>query len=164
MTGWRYPAAALALGLMLASCGGGDDNGKTINAKGEGASLTMADPSGAGDGLGSVNLPRPAWLPDGFPLPADARIFITYAKDKQAPRLYMIQARTRARGGTVIDDFLGWAKANGLKARRLESANVKVNLASLEGDEENNANIQVLEREDGVSTIVLAVTGSPWPR
>ncbi|MCB2087848.1 MAG: hypothetical protein R3E18_06810 [Sphingomonadaceae bacterium] len=156
----RNLIAAAATGLLLASCGGGpiDDDGEVITSEAGGDSVSIAISDD--DALGSINMPRPNWLPADFPLPNDARIFITVAKQEQTPKIYMLQAYSRQDGEQIADRVVAWGKARGLTAERLEAGANNIHLASLEkGNGLDNANLQVHDKEDGVRQIVFAVSG-----
>lgn len=151
----------VALPFLLAACGSGDDGEVIVSNEGLTAVAVGMDED---DGeLGSVNLPRPAWLPADFPLPADSRIFITVAKEDQDPVIYMIQARTRGDGEEIADNFVAWAKSKGLQGERLQSHSDAIHLASLEhGNSLESASLQVHDKEGGIRQIILAVNGMPW--
>lgn len=160
---------AMALGLLVAGCGSpGAENGdgEVIRAgngaSGDAVAVGRSDDDEDGSELGSVNLPRPAWLPADFPLPADAHIYITVANEQQSPKIYMIQARTRSGGDPVANAVVAWAKSKGLEAERLQSHSDKLQLASFSHDVNNSGNLQVHVKPNGVNNIILAVTGSPW--
>lgn len=158
-----------ALPFLLVACGSESDGGAgggladseviTSDSGGDAVAVGLDDGDG---GLGSVNLPRPAWLPADFPLPQDARIFITVEREQQDPPIYMIQARTRSDGQAVADAVVDWALARGLQAERLESPGPGHHIATLaKGNGLENANLQVFDKEGGIRQIVFAVSGRP---
>lgn len=150
----------LALPFLIAACGGDGESDTISNNSGTTVTFGLDDND---DGLGSVNLPRPAWLPADFPLPADSKIFITMAKEDQDPVIYMIQARTRGDGEEIADNFVAWAKSRGLESERLKSHSDAIHLASLEhGNSLESASLQVHDKEGGIRQIILAVNGRPW--
>ena len=155
-----------ALALTLAACGsstGGDGEADILVSDNGGTAVAVGMSDEEDEGLGMINMPRPVWLPTDFPLPADAHIFITVAKEEQTPPIYMLQARTRADGEKVADDFVAWAKSRGMKADRVESRTDSIHLASLEtGNGLENANLQVHEKEDDIRVMILAASGEPW--
>lgn len=155
---------ATAMALTLAACGNSSEaDGEIIVSDGSETAVAVGVSDEEDEGLGMINMPRPVWLPTDFPLPADAHIFITVAKEEQAPPIYMLQARTRADGEKVADDFVAWAKSRGMKANRVESRTDSIHLASLEtGNGLENANLQVHEKEDGIRVMILAASGEPW--
>ncbi|MGQ7829787.1 hypothetical protein [Altererythrobacter sp. Z27] len=150
----------LAVPFLIAACGGDSESDSIPN---DGETVVTMGLDDDDDGLGSVHLPRPTWLPADFPLPKDAKIFITVAKEDQDPPIYMIQARTRSDGEAVADAIVAWGKSHGLDSARLEARVENVHLATLaKGNGLENANLQVLDHEDGIRQIVLAVSGKPW--
>ncbi|GGD79327.1 hypothetical protein [Croceicoccus mobilis] len=114
----RQVAAAGMLIAFLAGCGSeqGTETSEVIQSNG-GKDQVDTSILDAKD-LGSVDLPRPAWLPADFPLPADAHIFTTVNNDKQTPPIYMIQARTRASGDEVADAAVKWGLETSVKNLR----------------------------------------------
>lgn len=159
-------ALAVTLPLLLVACGGsgsGEDDSAIITAGSGGNTVILGENDGDGRGLGSVNLPRPAWLPADFPLPRDTHIFITVDQSDQSTPIFMIQARTHADGEAICDAVVAWAKGRGLDAERLKSHSDKLHLASFgKGNGLDNASLQVHDKDDGVNTIILAVERSPW--
>lgn len=155
---------ATAMALTLAACGNSSEaDGEIIVSDGSETAVAVGMSDEEDEGLGMINMPRPVWLPIDFPLPADAHIFITVAKEEQTPPIYMLQARTRAGGEKVADDFVAWAKSRGMKANRGESRTDSIHLASLEtGNGLENANLQVHEKEDDIRVMILAASGEPW--
>ena len=155
---------ATAMALTLAACGNSSEaDGEIIVSDGSETAVAVGMSDEKDEGLGMINMPRPVWLPSDFPLPADAHIFITVAKEEQTPPIYMLQARTRADGEKVADDFVAWAKSRGMKANRVESRTDSIHLASLEtGNGRENANLQVHEKEDDIRVMILAASGEPW--
>lgn len=154
----------LMLPILLTACGsGGDGDNEEILVSDNGGTQVALGMDEDDSGLGSVNLPRPDWLPADFPLPADTHIFITVAKPEQTPPIYMIQARTHEDGEEIADAFVAWAKTRGLESDRLQSHSDEIHLASLaKGNGLENASLQVHDKEGGVKLIILAVTGLPW--
>ena len=162
----KHRSLALALPLLLAGCGGSasdDDGSEVITAGTGGNEVILGSDDGDGRGLGSVNLPRPDWLPADFPLPRDAHIFITVDRGDQPTPIFMIQARTRADGEEIADAVVAWAKGRGLEAERLKSHSDMLHLASFnKGNGRDSASLQVHDKDDGANTIILAVERSPW--
>ncbi|MCP5396761.1 MAG: hypothetical protein H6918_08520 [Sphingomonadaceae bacterium] len=156
-------AFPLVAALALAACGSSNDDTDIIASDSGETAVAVGMSDEEDEGLGMVNMPRPVWLPIDFPLPADAHIFITVAKEQQTPPIFMLQARTRADGEKVADDFVAWAKSRGMKANRLDASSDKIHLASLEtGNGLENANLQVHEQDDGIRVVILAASGEPW--
>ncbi|WP_155839253.1 hypothetical protein [Hyphomonas chukchiensis] len=63
--------------------------------------------------LGAVNLPKPDWLPKGFPLPGDAHIY-SVTKPNVTPAAYQLQARTLADGDKLFADMIRWGEDQGI--------------------------------------------------
>ena len=84
--------------------------------KGEAAQGKKAAGGEAERLLGAVNLPKPDWLPKGFPLPDDAHIYIV-TKPNVTPAAYQLQARTMADGDKVFADMIQWGEDQGISVK-----------------------------------------------
>ena len=149
----------LAPALLLAGCDSGDA------VAGAGASGGSAAASKSRDPLGSVNLPRPDWLPADFPLPADAHITIVSTNTDTTPRMFQLQARTMAEKDAFMADFRRWAEARGLHPVD-EGSNLNLDstfsIMSFDGVKFSPSNLQVTDEGGKYRRIILSVVGPPW--
>ncbi|WP_086608663.1 hypothetical protein [Erythrobacter donghaensis] len=149
----------LAPALLLAGC---DSGSASADAGASGSPVTA---SKSGDALGSVNLPRPDWLPADFPLPADAHITIVSTNTNTTPKMFQLQARTMAEKDVFMADAMRWAEARGLHPVD-EGSNVKLDSAfsimSFDGVQFSPSNMQVTDEGGKYRRIILSVVGPPW--
>ncbi|WP_109806163.1 hypothetical protein [Sphingosinithalassobacter portus] len=157
------PALALALSLSLAGCGGGtaertdrsDDDAK-VGAAGDFFEIEDGDKRL----LGSVNLPRPDWLPAGMPFPADAHIvLVTHIKRDAQPDLFMIQANSFVKPAPYAQAFLLWAESKGLDPERDARYGDDRPVVGFKGADGSPASLQITPQEGGVSRIMIAFAG-----
>lgn len=156
----RRLALLAAPALLLAGC----DSGSAA-ADAAGAPDSSASSGKASSALGSVNLPRPDWLPADFPLPADAHITIVSTHTDTTPRMFHLQARTMADKDAFMADAMRWAEARGLHPSD-EGSNVKLDSAfsimSFDGVQFSPSNMQVTDEGGKYRRIILSVVGPPW--
>jgi hypothetical protein len=151
--------ALLASALLLVAC---DAGSASAGAEASGSTAAMGKER---DPLGSVNLPRPDWLPADFPLPADAHITIVSTNTDTTPKMFQLQARTMAEKDAFMADAMRWAEARGLHPVD-EGSNVKLDSAfsimSFDGVQFSPSNMQVTDEGGKYRRIILSVVGPPW--
>lgn len=147
----RLSAALVAASCMLAACSGEAQQGTAERAKAlspEEARL-----------LGSVNLPRPDWLPEGFPLPADAHIYIAVKINSQPPS-YQLQARTLEETGEIWDALIQWGMDENLKTEdALAGREIgTTRVMAISGQGWNSiSNVQIQEDGKGVRRMIVTL-------
>ncbi|MBI1402779.1 MAG: hypothetical protein GC147_06170 [Porphyrobacter sp.] len=155
-------AAALAAGLALASCGADapaaidPPTGEATTATVDGILAIEDDDSGV---LGSIELPRPDWLPSDMPLPGDAHIYITTRIPRGGdPDLFMLQAKSKVDSEAYAKAFFDWAQAKGLKPEMDDKPGRTTRLVGFTGAGDSPAMLQVISRE-GYRDIVISFAG-----
>ncbi|MGI9375584.1 MAG: hypothetical protein ACR2PC_05705 [Tsuneonella suprasediminis] len=154
-------ALMLALAMSLAGCsdgaGGGDVSEKGATGNQVEGVLTIED--GDESLLGSVNLPRPDWMPQDMPLPQDAHIYLaTHIPRNGEPDLYMVQAKSLVDAKAYADAFFDWAKNRNLNPELNDKPGAKTKLVGFTGAGDSPAMTQVISR-DGYRDIIITFAG-----
>lgn|GEM_PF-5370797 len=156
-------ALALALTISCAGCGDGSGGNTDVStsehvAGGMGGLLEIED--GDEELLGSVNLPRPDWLPAGMPFPDDAHIYLaTHIRREGDPDLFMIQANSFVKPASYAHAFHKWAKSKGLEPEQDARYGDERPVVGFKGADDSPASLQVLPQDGGFSRITIAFAG-----
>lgn len=152
---------AFVLALSLAGCGdgaGGSEASGTSDGGGQVDGILAIDDGDEGL-LGSVNLPKPDWVPNGMPLPKDAHIYLaTHIRRGSEPDLFMLQAKSFVDAKSYADAFYDWAKGKNLKPELNDKPGAKTTLVGFTGAGDSTAMTQVISR-DGYRDIVISFAG-----
>jgi hypothetical protein len=154
---WIY-AFLTAPAVLLVGC---DSDEPSANRDGSAQSRGAA----TDNVLGSVNLPRPDWLPQDFPLPADAHIYLAAVSKTSSPKMFQLQARTMAEKDDIMADVARWAERRGLNpSEEGNGANLPdtFRILSFDGVRFNPSNMQVTDEGGKYRRIILSVVGPPW--
>lgn len=152
---------ALALAISLAGCGdgaGGADASEKA-ATGDRVDGILAIEDGDKSLLGSVNLPRPDWMPHDMPLPQDAHIYLaTRIPRNGEPDLFMVQAKSLVDAKAYADAFFDWANSRNLNPELNDTPGAKTKLVGFTGAADSPAMTQVISR-DGYRDIIITFAG-----
>lgn len=122
-----------------------------------------AAPAASDPKLGSVDLPRPDWLPDDLPLPEDAHIYLSATHSNAQPAIHQLQARTMEDPASVAQAFIEWARGAGLEpVDESRASQPDIAVVSFRGESFNHSNLQVYRHDGGPNAIILSVVGQPW--
>ena len=151
-------ASAIAATLLIVGCG--DDASDTLEYDGESGSVSADLSYQDGDGLGSVNLPRPDWMPASLPLPKDAHIYVTTENKLDVRPIRMLQARSMEEPEKIAGSFMEWARANGLDPKDQSSPSVPhLTNISFNDSSGHPSTFQVMRNEGEPNNIVIAIVG-----
>lgn len=156
-------AVTLAAALLLAGCGDGAQGDAQASAAAGGGNAVeglLAIDDGDEGLLGSVNLPRPDWLPGGMPFPQDAHIYLTTHIPRDGePDIFMVQANSFVKPGPYAQAFLEWAEAKGLDPEKSARFDAAKPVIAFKGADGSPASLQVLPQDGGFSQIVITFAG-----
>ena len=159
----RGIAVTTALALLLTGCVEGTPGEAQASAAAGGENEVggiLAIEDGDEGLLGSVNLPRPDWLPAGMPFPDDAHIMLTTHIPRDGePDLFMVQANSFVKPAPYAHIFLEWAEAKGLDPEQDARFGDERPVVGFKGADGSPASLQTTPQDGGLSRIMIAFAG-----